>query len=120
MLHEPNHVITGGAIGMDTWLAEETLNLGIPLHLYIPFKGQMANWPEVQQKRYNEILGAATEVKYISETYSKYAFLKRDQAMVDDCNMVMALLNPEAKSGGTYYTVNYAKTKSREIFNFWR
>lgn len=116
----PLHVIAGGAIGLDTWLAEVTLEVGIPLHLYIPFKGQGKNWPKESQNKYNSILERATVVKYISENYSNYAFLQRDEAMVNDCDVVLALLNPEANSGGTYYTVNYAKNNSKQVINFWR
>lgn len=120
LTEKPKAVITGGAIGMDTWLAEATLDLEIPLHLYIPFRGQGKNWPKESQKKYEDILNRATVVKYISETYSKYAFLQRDEAMVNDCDVVLALLNPEANSGGTYYTVNYAKNNSKQVINFWR
>lgn len=120
LTEKPEAVITGGAIGLDTWLAEVTLALKIPLHLYIPFKGQGKNWPKESQDKYESILKEATVVKYISETYSKYSFLQRDEAMVNDCDVVLALLNPAADSGGTYYTVNYAKNSSKEIVNFWR
>lgn len=119
-LYEPDHVICGGAIGMDTWLAEVTLDLGIPLHLYIPFEGQSKNWPYSSRKKYEEIMADAEAVKYISSTYSKEAFLKRDRAMVDDADAVLALLNPKADSGGTYYTVKYAEQKQKKIANFWK
>jgi uncharacterized phage-like protein YoqJ len=114
-----DHIIQGSAIGFDTWFAECALSLGISVHSYIPFRGQGSNWPASSQKKYKEILEKSTVVKYISESYSKSAFLKRDRAMVDDSNYIFSLLNPEIKSGGTYYTVSYAKSLNRPISNFW-
>jgi hypothetical protein len=35
----PTAIVSGMAIGWDTWLAEMAIDLGIPLHAYVPFKG---------------------------------------------------------------------------------
>ena len=40
--------------------------------------------------------------------------------MIEHSDEVFALLNPAAKSGGTFATLKYAKTKGKKIKNFWR
>ncbi len=115
----PELVISGMAIGFDTWLAQEAIKLKIPLSCYVPFIGQGSNWPDESRLEYERILDNAYEVKFISEKYSKQAFLKRDEAMVDNCDKVMALYNPIVKTGGTYHTVTYAIKKHKEIINVW-
>ena len=115
----PSLVITGMAIGWDTWLAQEALFLDIPIACYIPFPGQQNKWPEESRKEYDHILSRAKIIKNISESYSNNAFFKRDEAMVDDCTLVFALWNQEIQSGGTYHTVQYALSKGKPITNFW-
>lgn len=117
---QPTKVISGMAIGWDTWLAEASLELNIAVSAYVPFKGQGSKWPEFAQKRYKGILEAASEVKYLSEKYTPQAFFIRDEAMIDDCDQVLALWNPEIQSGGTFHTVQYALQHNKPLINMWR
>lgn len=112
-------VISGMAIGWDTWLAEAALEVGIPVHAYVPFRDQGKKWPPTAFKRYENILDKSERVLYISEEYSNEAFLKRDRAMVDASTNVFALLDPEVTKGGTFYTVNYSKKRGIPVTNFW-
>jgi uncharacterized phage-like protein YoqJ len=116
---KPEIVISGMAIGWDTWLAEAALSLKIPLHSYIPFKEQGDNWPTSSKNKYKEILSRANKVVCISETYHKEAFFQRDEAMVDNADFILALWNPKIITGGTYHTIQYALKKRKEIINFW-
>lgn len=110
----------GGAIGWDTWLAQVALELSLPLHLYLPFPGQESQWPSDSRKEYERIKSLATNVIYTSQTYYSEVFLKRDVDMITGCGKILALLNPEADSGGTFYTVNKAKELGINVENFWR
>ena len=110
----------GGAIGWDTWLAQVALELSLPLHLYLPFPGQESHWPPDSRKEYERIKSLATKVVYTSQTYYSEVFLKRDIDMITGCGKILALLNPEADSGGTFYTVNKAKELGINVENFWR
>jgi uncharacterized phage-like protein YoqJ len=114
------YIISGGAIGWDTWLAECARFFNIPYKIYAPFKGQENKWPTVAKERYDEMLTYAREVIYVREAFSKQAFLYRDQKMVDDANEVLALWNPSHKSGGTYHTISYAESQGKKIYNFWK
>lgn len=112
-------VISGMAIGWDTWLAQAAIDLEIPLHAYVPFVGQGKNWPTESRKEYDRIINLSHTVLYLSDSYSNEAFLKRDRAMVDNCDQVFSLLNPESQGGGTFYTVKYAESQNKPITNFW-
>jgi uncharacterized phage-like protein YoqJ len=113
------NVISGMAIGFDTWLAQAALDLEIPVHAYVPFKGQEEAWPKESRREYERIIKLSDVVLYLSDSYSNEAFLKRDRAMVDDCDQLFSLLNPEANSGGTFYTVKYAEKNNKPVTNFW-
>ncbi len=113
-------VVSGMAIGFDTWIAQVALVMNIPVYAYVPFKGQGSQWPSDSRKEYERILAASAKVIYLSEEYSDAAFLKRDRAMVDDADHVYALLNPESTGGGTFYTVQYATKQGKPITHFWR
>ncbi len=117
--NKPEQIISGGAIGWDTWVAEAALINNIPLFCYIPFEGQSDRWPNKTRLRYQSILKAATETVYISKEYHKEVFFDRDKAMVDKASLILSLLSPDVTSGGTYYTVNYAKAQKKSIINFW-
>lgn len=113
-------IINGGAIGFDTWFAEIALEIGIPVHTYVPFKGQESKWPKQAQDRYFRILEKSAKVIYVCESYSNKAFYLRDKAMIDNCDMVFCLLDPLNKESGTFTTVDYAKSKGIEVENYWR
>lgn len=113
-------VISGMAIGWDTWIAEVALEIGIPVSAYVPFEGQGSKWPTKTKENYERIIEQCKDVRFLSQSYHPQAFFKRDRAMVDDCDMVFALLNPMADEGGTFYTVKYAKENNKQIENYWR
>ena len=112
-------VITGGALGWDTWLAEAALECDIPLLVYIPFEGQEKRWPKQSQDRYNSILERAKEVKYLFAEYSNQAFLDRNKMMMDHCDVVYALYNGKPE-GGTAHAIRYAESINKPITNFWK
>ena len=117
--NNPDKVISGMALGWDMWVADAALQLGIPFDAYVPFPGQPTRWADSSIKHYNYLLSKAAKVKTISKYYSNRAFTLRDEAMVNDATGVVALLSPKMKSGGTFYTVNYAKKNGKNIINFW-
>lgn len=117
---KPSAIISGMAIGFDMLFAEAGLNLGIPVHAYIPYKAQGENWPAKTYKRYLDILNTSDAVFICSKEYHKHCFFKRDELMIDHSSVVFSLLNPLAKSGGTFYTKQYAIKQEKEIIEFWR
>jgi len=119
-LDEPVIIRTGMAIGWDTWLAEEALNQELEVHAFVPFPGQESRWPSHSQERYRKILDKTANVEYSADEYHRSVFFDRDIAMITGIDKVVALLNPEATSGGTFYTVQQAKKAKLEVVNFWQ
>lgn len=120
-LEEQQHieyVISGMALGWDQSVAHACIQLGIPFHAYVPFKGQEGRWPHSARMHYEFLLSMAAEVKIISGSgYQGWKMQVRNQAMVDKCNLVLALWN--GTSGGTANCIAYAEMKKVPVINVW-
>lgn len=115
---KPTTVISGVALGWDTALACAALELNIPLIVAIPFKGQEKMWPSESQKRYNKLLLKASEQITVSPGgYSVQAMQERNEYMVDNADLVLALHN--GSPGGTNNCVKYANRVNKPIKNLW-
>lgn len=113
-----NTFITGMAPGVDTWAAEEVLkkkveNAEIKLIAAVPFPGVEKKRTVELQNSFKAILDNADDVQYVCTKYQFWAFHARDAWMVDHSSMVIAVFN--GSSGGTEWTINYAKKKNRMI-----
>lgn len=111
---------TGGALGFDTVAAQVVLSVRnrypyIRLVLVLPCRNQTDGWSEHDRRMYNYILDAADNVIYTSEEYTKGCMYKRNRRLVDDSSVCICWLN--RPSGGTMYTVNYAKENGVKIIN---
>lgn len=112
------YVISGMALGWDQAVAHACVQLGIPFHAYIPFKGQEGRWPTHARHHYEFLLSMAAEVKVISGAgYQGWKMQKRNEAMVDRCTHVLALWN--GSTGGTANCIIYAELRKRPIINLW-
>lgn len=116
--NKPDSVISGMALGWDLALANATLQVKIPLSAYIPCPNQELKWSKVDQIEYNNLLEKADNITYISEYYTNWCMQKRNEAMVEDSNLVLALF--DGSSGGTKNCVDFAKKKNKEIINLWK
>ena len=117
---KPEYIISGMALGWDTWFAKAGLHLEIPVHCYVPFKEQGKNWPKQSRDVYLSIIERAAKTVYTSEEYTRDCFEIRDRAMVDCADKVYALYNEEMYKSGTGMTVRYAEKMSVPITHFWR
>lgn len=116
--HRPNVVISGMALGWDTALAEAAVQLKIPLRAYIPFVGQESKWPPISQQKYHIILMQAQEIIDVCEPgYAVWKMQKRNEAMVNDSQLVLALWDGSA--GGTANCIAYAQRVDKPIHNLW-
>lgn len=112
--------ITGGALGFDTEVAREVIRFRIThpdalLSVYVPFIGQEEQWSEAQRSAYSYIISNANEVKYISENYGKDCMKKRNKAMVDDCDILIAYVYKNRS--GSSQTLRMAVEQGKEIRN---
>ena len=116
--HKPDKAISGMALGWDQAFARAAIELNIPLVAAIPFIGQEQAWPDSSQKEWKRLVDAAYEVVIVSEGgYAAWKMQKRNEWMVDTCDLVLALW--DGSSGGTDNCVKYARTKSKSIHNLW-
>lgn len=109
--------INGGAIGFDMFCAFEVIKLKkeypIKLKMVIPCKDQTVKWNLNQKMMYDEITYYADEVIYLKEKYEPGCMQERNRVMVEECDTLISYC--KRNSGGTFYTVNYAKKLGKEV-----
>ena len=114
-----NAFITGMALGFDLIAAEVVLSLkeendGLKLICAMPYdKNYFDNLSYVYKQTYDHILKCADEVVWVSEEYDKGCFQRRNEYMVDNCDICLACFN--FKSGGTKNTIDYALKRNKDI-----
>lgn len=105
----PAKIISGLALGVDTYAAWAAMELNIPFIAAVPCDGQDSRWPEDSQKKYKILIDAASEVVVVSP--GPYAFEKmhiRDRWIVDNSNQLLGVWNGIRK-GGTFSTIRHAE-----------
>lgn len=63
---------------------------------------------------YEDIKQKADKIVYTSKEYSRGCMHKRNRHLVDNSRCICHLTE---NKGGTFYTVNYAKSKNLQIIN---
>lgn len=115
----PHGMIVGMALGWDQAVAVACIEIGIPVHAYIPFKGQETMWPNDARELYDAILAGCERVKVVCEGgFAGWKMQRRNEAMVDDSQLVLALWN--GSNGGTANCVEYAKHWDKTMKNVWQ
>lgn len=89
-------VLSGMALGVDQWWAEEATALGIPFAAIVPFDGQEERWPSVAQASYRRLLAQAIIVQTLrprpeTDREAIAALYARNQALVDRCHAAVAV-----------------------------
>ena len=110
----------GGALGFDTMSAQAVLTLKkqytfIRLILVLPCHSQTKKWNEPDRAIYERIQKQAEKVVYMSEAYTQGCMHRRNRHLVDHSSVCICYLT--SSSGGTAYTVNYARKQGLEIIN---
>ena len=116
-----NYFLAGGARGVDTLAAQtivkqKAVYSQINLRLVLPFPSPYEiekGWTEDDIESYHTILGAADEVVYFAQQYKRGLYYLRDRYMVD--NAAVCVAYQRRKTGGTAYTVNYAKEQAVKL-----
>lgn len=110
----------GGALGFDTLASKAVIKVRkrypeIKLILVLPCKTQADSWACADRQTYEEIKVQADKVVYISEEYTKGCMLERNRHLVNSSSVCVCYLTKD--TGGTSYTVKYAKQKGLRIIN---
>jgi len=112
----PQKIITGMALGVDTVAAEVALTMEIPYIAAVPFPGQENTWTDEQKIHYNHLLNWAEDVEFVSDANDhKGVYQVRNQWMVDRADIVVAVWN--GFKGGTRNCIEYAIRKEVPV---WR
>ena len=86
------------------------------LHACIPFAQQDKYFSHDNKKLYAKLLAACNVKTVLSESYFEGCFLARNRFMVDRCDVLFAYCTQ--KTGGTRYTVNYARKAGIPVLFF--
>ncbi len=121
--------ITGGALGFDTVAAITVINMRdnelltdengntvrISLTIAVPCPTQSAKWPFADRALYSNIIRSADETVTLSEAYTRDCMFKRNRYMVEKSAYCICYVTH--RSGGSYYTMNYAEKSGLGIIN---
>ena len=110
----------GGALGFDTIAALAVLELKqqypqIKLILVLPCLEQTKGWNDTDIEKYEWIKSKADKVVYTSDNYFRGCMQKRNRHLVDNSSLCICYLTEN--TGGTFYTVQYAKKNTLKIIN---
>ena len=110
----PSVAISGMALGVDTTWARIALAHGVALHAYVPFPEQSLPWRSADKAAYDELLSRAARVVTIAPTWRKSAYAERNLAMVDACDLLVAVYDGRGR-GGTAHCLATARARSRDV-----
>lgn len=110
----------GGALGFDTMAAQAVLKLKhqyphIYLILVLPCLSQARSWNDHDRTVYEHIKAHADKVVYTAQEYSKGCMHKRNRHLVNNSSACVCYLTEV--TGGTAYTVNYARMQGLAVIN---
>ena len=109
--------ITGMAQGVDQWATELAVEWGVPFDAYIPCYDQQKTWPlEAQRHYWNLVIKARSIIQVSSEDYRPELMQRRNEAMVDNCDMLFAYW--DGSGGGTSNCVRYARQVGKPVEMF--
>ena len=110
----PSVAISGMALGVDAIWARIALAHGVALHAYVPFPEQSLPWRSADKAAYDELLSRAARVVTIAPTWRKSAYAERNLAMVDACELLVAVYDGRGR-GGTAHCLATARAPSRDV-----
>ncbi len=110
----------GGALGFDSLAAEAVIEQrrerrDIRLVIVVPCRDQATRWSAADKARYERINRDADEVICLAERYFSGCMHQRNRYMVDHSAYCICYLTEQ--TGGTAYTVQYARERGLRIFN---
>lgn len=113
----------GGALGFDTLAAQTVLEMKkeypqLRLILVLPCEDQTRNWRSEDIATYEDIKARCDKVVYVSRRYTPDCMYKRNRHLVEHSGTCICYLKND--TGGTAYTVGYARRKEIQIINLMK
>lgn len=114
--------VAGGAVGFDTEAARQVLlfrvdHPDVRLIMFLPCLDQDFAWNMRQRDSYDYILASADEVKYLSDSYDRSCMRRRNQAMADTCDIMIAYVGHDRS--GASQTLRMAREGGKECYNLY-
>lgn len=128
--------VCGGQIGFDLAAQQFAVEMGIPLHICLPYNYDLftERW---DSNKFRQILlnhmDYASDLTIVdAEPYYKHKYglavgryhvsklQWRNQYMIDNSDATVLYLNPEAEKGGTYNALQYAQKVGKPHQNMWK
>ena len=112
--------LSGGALGFDTLAAAVVLVLkkkkdDVRLPLILPCPDQAKGWRQADIDMYEAIKAEADDIVYVAPRYERGCMHARNRQLVEQSGVCVAYMSRE--TGGTAYTVSYAKQHNLRIIN---
>ena len=110
----------GGALGFDTLAAQIVLDMKkefpqLRLILVLPCENQTRGWRSEDISVYEDIMNRSDKAVYVSWEYTPDCMHRRNRHLVDHSGTCICYLT--RSTGGTAYTVDYARKKGLHIIN---
>lgn len=83
--------------------------------LFLPCLSQADRWSLNDKEIYEDIKKRADKIVYTSREYTRGCMHKRNRHLVDNSSVCVCYLREV--TGGTAYTVEYAKSKNLRVIN---
>ena len=108
-------LLSGMAQGVDLIWAGIARQSSLQLEAYIPFPDQTKGW-DTEWVNYREgLMDYASFIHQASNHYATWAFHKRNDMMLDDCDVVVAVWDPRRRGGGTASVVGKARERGKPL-----
>ncbi len=112
----------GGAVGFDTLAELKVIEKKkkypfVRLELILPCRDQTKRWSERDRTIYEYIACEADKIEYVTDIYTPSCMHERNRRLVEGSDYCVSYL--AERSGGTAYTVNYARSLSVEVINLY-
>ncbi|WP_181063638.1 NADAR family protein [Nocardia nova] len=99
--HQTHTGSSGLATGSDTWWAGAVLDAGLALWAYQPFPQQADRWTQTQRREHARLRDRAERLVVVGDGYSNGNFDLRNELLIGDANVVVAVRDPAITRGGT-------------------
>jgi hypothetical protein len=115
--HGTTTAISGMAVGADTLWADAALQAGLQLWAYIPFPQQEADrrWTHEDRAHWAHLRSRAEREVVLGTSYDVRLLHARNDAMLRDSDLLIAVCDPLRTVGGTAATLKKARKAGKPI-----
>ena len=92
-------LLSGMAQGVDLIWAGIARQSSLRLEAYIPFPEQTKGWDAEWVNYHEGLIDYASFIHQASNSYATWAFHKRNDMMLDNCDVVVAVWDPRRRGG---------------------